>query len=458
MAQSFRISRRLWLVLGLLLLPSAASAHTALKRSAPAKDSRLDTAPVRITLWFTARPHLAFSSITLVGPGGEVPLGPLAADTADAITADIARPLAAGSYSVRWQTAGADGHPIRGEFAFTVLASDPRLRAMPPGQQDSAAARAARVEQDGEMHTTRPELRSIRWMEFIALLTILGALGFRGIVLPALASRGVSVADASDRARRLGQSAVGLYAIAAVIRLYVQSEALAGQGNALATGSLRTLVLGTTWGTGWAAGAIGALLVFAGWKLSKRYGFGLVLVIAGSLGLVVAPGMTGHAAAAVPAAPAIALDAGHVAAAGLWVGGLLVVVFVGIPAMLRIPADSRDSAISALINSFHPLALLCAPLVLLTGVGSAWIRFDGQWSALLTSEYGRMLLWKLAFVAVVLMLGTYNSARVRRRLGTQESTRHVRLTTAIELLFAVIVVAVTTALLVTPLPTDLGVQ
>ena len=32
--------------------------------------------------------------------------------------------LAAGAYTVRWRTAGDDGHTQRGEFAFTVRAVD----------------------------------------------------------------------------------------------------------------------------------------------------------------------------------------------------------------------------------------------------------------------------------------------------------------------------------------------
>jgi putative copper export protein len=294
-------------------------------------------------------------------------------------------------------------------------------------------------------------------MEFAALLTILGALGFRGIVLTALASRGVSVADAADRARRLGQAAVGLYALAAVIRIYNQSAALSGSENALAIPALRILITGTTWGIGWTAGAIGALLVFTGWKLSKRYGFGLVLVIIGALGLVTAPAMTGHAAATTPMAAAVAVDAVHVAAAGLWVGGLVIVLFAGIPAMLRLPTESKDAAVSNLINSFHPLALLCAPIVVLTGVGSAWLRIP-ELSMLWTTTYGQTLLYKLAFFLVVLMMGAWNSARVRRRLGSPDATRHVRLTASIELLFAALVVAATTMLVVTPLPTMLGAQ
>jgi methionine-rich copper-binding protein CopC len=34
----------------------------------------------------------------------------------------IPHPLADGAYTVSWATSSADGHPVRGEFAFTVAA------------------------------------------------------------------------------------------------------------------------------------------------------------------------------------------------------------------------------------------------------------------------------------------------------------------------------------------------
>jgi len=36
------------------------------------------------------------------------------------ITGALARPLAAGSYSVNWQIASSDGHRMTGSYAFTV--------------------------------------------------------------------------------------------------------------------------------------------------------------------------------------------------------------------------------------------------------------------------------------------------------------------------------------------------
>ena len=89
------LTRLLQGALALLMLPVVAGAyagaplHTGLKRSEPAKDSRLTVAPTRVSLWFTARPQLAFSKMRLVGPMGDMPLDTIVADTGDALHATI---------------------------------------------------------------------------------------------------------------------------------------------------------------------------------------------------------------------------------------------------------------------------------------------------------------------------------------------------------------------------------
>src|SRR5205809_600072 len=91
---STAVARRARILVALLLIPSTARAHTSLRASDPAKNARLAVAPTRITLWFTARPQLAFSKLTLTGPSGAVALGPLVTDTGDVLRADIMGVLA----------------------------------------------------------------------------------------------------------------------------------------------------------------------------------------------------------------------------------------------------------------------------------------------------------------------------------------------------------------------------
>jgi copper transport protein len=453
--------RRVIAVLLLLGVPPLTAArraaapppHLALTRSEPAGDSRLQASPDRVSLWFTARPQLALSRIALRTASGAIELDAIVADTGNALHARIPRPLPAGDYRVEWQTASADGHPIRGEFTFAVAASprDAGATAIDSGgaSTDPLAGHGAHRGAQQRDHT---ENRAGRWVEFVALITILGALAFRHGVLPPLASRGVPTADAADRARRLGQGAAFLYGLAAVVRLYTELVALNGQARALDPDLLVALLTRTSWGMGWLTGIIGVLLLAVGWTLSRRRMImGTPLALTGALGLVAAPALTGHAASSDWFVAAVTLDMLHVLAAGIWLGGLFMVLVAGIPAMRRLSEGNPDAAVSALVNSFHPIALFCAPIVVAAGLGTSALRL-GSFAALTTTRYGTTLLVKIALFTVVAGVALYNAMRARRQLGTPQGTLHVRRTAALELLFAVLVIAATAFLVTTPAP------
>jgi copper transport protein len=427
--------------------------HTELKRSEPAKDSRLTESPRRISLWFTAKPQLAFTRISLRGPMGDIPLDTVVADTAHSLHAHVPRTLGAGSYTVRWQTASADGHPIRGEFSFTIAGNavatvDTAVR--PPPSPAEPHQHAEPATQTTPMAS---EFKSVRWFEFGALLTLLGVLGFRHAVLPPLAVRGVLTSSAADRARRVGRIAVAVYALAVIVRLVAETIAMHGR-EGLSPGVMGAMLTQTTWGIGWIFGAVGATLLFLGWALPRRIAgvIGTPLALTGAIGIVLAPALSGHAAASEWFVPSVTLDALHVAAAGLWIGGLLIVVTVGIPAMRQLDGNP-DGAVRALFSSFHPLALFCAPLVVVAGLATSWMRL-GSVAALRTS-YGTALLVKVGLFVLIAGMGAYNAFRARRQLGTPEGTTHLRRTATIELALAALLLAATTFLVVSPVPIDM---
>ena len=110
-------------LLAFLALPRTLHAHIHLVRSAPAADSAA-AGPVReLRLTFSERPEVGFSRVRLFAADStEITLGAISVVAGDSMTvrAAISRRLAAGIYVVRWQTAGRDGHVIRGQFSFTA--------------------------------------------------------------------------------------------------------------------------------------------------------------------------------------------------------------------------------------------------------------------------------------------------------------------------------------------------
>ena len=92
--------------------------------------------------------------------------------------------------------------------------------------------------------------------------------------------------------------------------------------------ALRAFVTGTTWGIGWAAGVVGAVLMLMGWARSPRsVSVGTPLALTGAVGMILSPALSGHAATGQQFVLSVTVDMLHVTAAGLWAGGLAMVLF-----------------------------------------------------------------------------------------------------------------------------------
>jgi copper transport protein len=142
----------------------------------------------------------------------------------------------------------------------------------------------------------------------------------------------------------------------------------------------------------------------------------------------------------------------HVLAAGGWLGALLLVVVAGLPASSTLEPLSRSRAVRGMVDAFSPMALTFASALAVTGVIAAVLRL-GAWSALTGSEYGRVLLFKLGGVALVILVGAYNWRRVRPRLDASR-VGMLRRSATLELLLGFVVLMMTAWLVATPPPTE----
>lgn len=196
----------LFVVLALSLfavLPSTARAHGSLKSSTPAAASSLTVVPRELRLVFTEAPALAFSRLELLDASGTaVALSPvrLAAETRRALVADIRGTLAAGTYTVVWQIAGDDGHPVRGRYTFTVasgakptaqmsLDTSPPSAAAPAEVRPEAHHDPASMPQGASFGVESVGYVAIRALLYLGLLMAIGAGAFQGAVLHLLQRR-----------------------------------------------------------------------------------------------------------------------------------------------------------------------------------------------------------------------------------------------------------------------------
>ena len=455
---------------------SAHPAHLALRRSTPSEGAHLAAAPRTLKLTFTEPVELSFARLRLIGPSDtEVPItSPRQPnDSAQIIFADVLGPLVGGVYRLEWQVAGTDGHPVRGTISYVVAPGatgreDP-ARLATGARGDSTAPGANPVEgathhdptsmPSGEFFDAEsPGYVGVRALQLIALLMVIGALTFGFVVLGMLRRTETDpavVVSMRGRAAVVGGWAAVALLVTAILRLYAQSLAMHGPDEALAPTYIAAMVAKTVWGWGWLLQATGAVLAIAGFAMARRdRSSGWLLSGVAGVMLALTPALAGHAAATPGLAlPAVIADALHVIGAAGWLGSLFFVLAVGIPIALRLDADRRGPAIARLVSAFSPIALLFAGLAALTGVFAAWLHI-GFSSALWTSDYGRLLLIKLAILAVVAAIGAYNWRRVKPALGDAAGTKRVQRSATMELGVGVLVVIVTAILVATPPPTD----
>lgn len=461
------------------LLPSAAAAHAGLRSSTPAANARLAVAPTVLQLVFSETPELTFTRVTLAGPGGSVALGPVTASgkVARGVETTIRGTLSPGRYTVTWQVAGADGHPIRGTYAFTIL-GDPAAGIAPGNASDSVRGEVGAsvpapgadslpaahhdpmsMPSGGVFDAESPAYVAIRWLQFTALVALLGALAFRYATL-AFMTRGNGTAvplvpDARRRAAAAGLWAAALLAIVALMRLYAQSYAMHGSASALDVARMTAMLGQTSWGYGWLLQLAGVVLALIGFTIARRDGqAGWTTAAFAGLLLALSPALSGHAAAAPRwTGLAIAADTAHVIGAGGWLGGLLMLLIAGLPAAMRMPEGERGPAVADLVNAFSPTALGFASLAGLTGVFAGWIHMT-RVSDLWQSSYGQTLLVKLAILSVVAGTGAYNWLRVKPALGTVDGAHRIRRSATVELVVGLLVLVVTAVLVATPTPMD----
>ncbi|HEX9108349.1 MAG TPA: copper resistance protein CopC, partial [Longimicrobiales bacterium] len=444
-------------------------AHAILRHSEPSAGSRLSAPPRELRLTFSEPPELAITTIELLDANGAaVALGKIVKGDARTIVAPIAGTLPPGDYTIAWRTAAADGHATHGRFGFTVLppagAAGGAASPMVPGGEAAGAVTApGRAPPPASHHmmpageedafdASSPAYVAVRWLLFAALVAMVGAATFRLLVLGAIRRRpraggGEIEPRVARRTASVGLVAAVIVVATALARLVAESYAMHGAAHAFDTDRIGMLIGSTVWGWGWLLQLGAGVLGVVAFALARRGAAGWALAALAALLAAASPALSGHAAAAPRlAALAIAADTAHVLGAAGWLGSLLALVVAGIPAV-----RGKSGAAAELVNAFSPTALSFAGLTVASGVFSAWLHV-GSIAALGSSSYGRMLLVKLAVVALTAATGAYNWLRVRPALGSDQATQRLRRSASLELVVGLGILLVTAILVGLPTP------
>ena len=381
-------------------------------------------------------------------------------DPADrhAIVVSVPAPLDSGTYMVHWSTAASDGHPSMGYFTFTIvraLASSPARSAMAPigpTHKKPITARGKRID-DAVQFALGAPMWIARWIGFVALFFVIGAVSFRYVVLGRIPRSDLEPDEAFYQVATIGAATAGMIAavvlvVTSVLKLYAETVAMHDVAG-------RTILFATSWGWAWLAEITACVIAVVAFAVAHRAGNNRgswTLAAICALTLAVTPALTGHAIGSDDAVFAVPLDALHVLAGSAWLGTLAMILFVGVGAAAKAPgAVSVGSRVASLVNAFSPLALICGGAVVATGIATSLLHLSPV-SRLWTSTYGMTLIVKLALVSLLFSLGAWNWRRVKPNLGGDESVVALRFSAKLELTASVLVLAVTAFLVALPLP------
>jgi putative copper export protein/methionine-rich copper-binding protein CopC len=444
------------------VIPRVAWGHGGLKSSSPAANSVMARPVTEIRLGFSEAPEPTFTSVSLTRSGGVATT--LGRPRIEGLTAvfKLDKPLPSGSYVVAWKTAGKDGHPVTGRFTFSVVNA--------PDAQSTSGPVGDTVQPPGAMHhdpasmptgagfnSESPGYVVIRWLQFVALLALLGGFAFWHAVLGILRRRDENIPylhSMHGRVERIAMIAAFALLVLSLLRLFAQSYAMHGPGESV-FGAMAPMISGTTWGLGWLLQLVGSAVAAGGlWATRVNRKVGWAVATMGAIALAFSPALSGHAASAPERTSlAIVADAIHVIGAGGWLGSLLFVLLVGIPSALRLEGDQKVSAVSRLVNAFSPTALAFAGATVATGATAAWLHI-GSVRGLFETNYGLTLIAKLGVLAIVAATGAYNWLRVKPALDRPNGAKLLTKTATVELAVAVLVLAVTAVLVATPTAMD----
>jgi copper transport protein len=408
------MARRLLLVLGALLTllvggvagAGPASAHAALVKADPRDDAVVKAAPEQVRLWFSEGVLLSADSVKVLGPDGRRAdsgdAGHIGSDSATA-SVGLGSDVPDGSYVVVWKAVSADTHPVSGAFTFSIGAPSKTSVNVAEEQQPAGSGLASVLYGIG------------RYISYAGYALLVGGCVFVTVCWP----RGARL----RLMRRIAVIAwtmlvVGTTALIMLRGPYVNGGGLGRAfdldviraGLATKPGSAlvsRLLLL--------AAAAVFVSVLFGSYAredidASERRGLAWGLGIGGT---VLATGLAGswalseHASVGLQAGLAMPVDMVHLVAMAVWLGGLVALL----AALTRGLPVERDAVLRFSRVGFIAVCALAA-----TGLYQGW-RQVGSWSALFGTEYGRLLLVKIALVVLLVGLARL-SRRWTHRLGT----------------------------------------
>jgi copper transport protein len=380
-----------------MLLPAEpASAHAALLASNPAPGSVIGQSPTEIIVTFSEAITPISGRIQVLAPDGKRISGAATA-SGPVLRIPVRRadhPL--GTYLVSYRVISADSHPVGGGLTFSVGAPSAK-----PPQPTSAEAH----------ESVTLAVPTFKFLGYAGLTLTIGPALLLALLWPRRQSRRGPVLLVS----------AGLALIAAATLASLGAQAPNASGSALwdVSGTELWAVLGSGYGLTMMARlaivVLAAALLPPALRGEAGRGRALTLIALGLAGLSTWP-LTGHPIASPLRAVTVAADVVHLAAMAVWLGGLTTLAgFL----LRRTPAR----VLGVLLPAWSRWAAIAVAWLVGAGAVQAVVQL-GSVPALWRTDYGRLLLAKIAVLAVTLGAAAVARRLVQRRqVGIEGPTR-----------------------------------
>ena len=414
----FALGAVLALTATLALAAPPAAAHVELQSTDPENFGSVDQAVTEIRLTFSGDAEPDPGRFAIEGP-----VGPVAISGVDAagpvLTVIPAVPLEGGRHRIRWAIRAGDTHTMDGSVVFTVTTGTPTPAA---GPEVLGAAAMPSAGASASTPVAERVATLARWFLYLALLGCVGALPYQRWV-----HRG-TVAEGRRLVFLVRRAAV-VVLLAALVELIAQVVDAGGGvlvdafgvgtllrlvGAGLVLGFLRLElehaadtdeppVASTSAGSGRTGGGTATSVRPAPVPSTRVRVEASPVAWLGAAVLLLSEAFLGHTATTQPRFLVVVSDLVHLASAGVWATGAM---FLALTLGGR-HRRGRPLAAGALATRFSVLATGALVAVAVTGVVLAWTILDGV-GDLWGTAFGRVLLAKIAVVAVAAGIGAYN--------------------------------------------------